>query len=300
LEDYRVIYGTGAAFRQALETRLRERSFKTSLPLLRLRKSVAFDRLLARIAKQSGKRWVLKGGLALEWQFGERARTTMDIDASVLEQMPPRRVLDELRKAASLNLSDWFEFEVGEPSPSATGAPFGGYRFSVRCLLDGRDFERFSVDVGMGDPIIEKPRLIKGPDLLRFAGVTPSKVRCYPLSSQIAEKLHAYTRPHEGRESSRVKDFVDILLIASFVPFRSQALRKAIHATFQTRASHKAPPSLPPPPAAWALPYSRMARELRLSWSTLESAAGSLTAFLDPVLQQSAHGTWHPSEWKWR
>jgi Nucleotidyl transferase AbiEii toxin, Type IV TA system len=295
-----VTYKTGAAFRQALETRLREKSLKTGLPLVRLRKIVAFDRLLARISKQPGNRWIIKGGLALEWRFGDRARTTMDIDAALTEQMSADRLLDELRKAASRDLHDWFEFEVGEPSPGATGAPFGGYRFPVECLLDGRGFERFGVDVGMGDPIIEMPHLISGPDLLSFAGIRPSRVLCYPPTSQIAEKLHAYTRPHQGRESSRVKDFVDILLIASFVPVRSQALRKAIDATFQARRSHESPSSLPPPPVAWALPYSRMAHDLRLPWNRLESAAESAAAFLDPVLQDSARGGWHPSQWEWR
>ena len=295
-----MIYKTGAAFRHALETRLRERSLKASLPLVRLRKLVAFDRLLARIAREPASRWVLKGGLALEWQFGERARTTMDIDATLPDQMPVGRVLDELRKAAGRDIHDWFEFEVGEPLPSATGAPFGGYRFPARCLLDGRDFERFSVDVGMGDPIIEKPRLINGPGLLTFAGIKPSRVRCYPPTSQIAEKLHAYTRPHKGREGTRVKDFVDILLIASFVPVRSKSLQRAIQATFQACASHEIPSSLPTPPVAWAVAYSRMARELRLSWNTLESAANSATAFLDPVLQDLARGGWHPSSWTWR
>lgn len=101
-----MIYKTGAALRQALESRLHESRLNTGLPLLRLRKMVAFDRLLVRIAQQSGNRWLLKGGVALEWQFGERARATMDIDVTSLEQMPVGRVLDELRKAAGQNAHD--------------------------------------------------------------------------------------------------------------------------------------------------------------------------------------------------
>jgi hypothetical protein len=295
-----VTYKTGAAFRQALETRLRERSVRTGLPLIRLRKIVAFDRLLARMSKQSRNRWVLKGGLALEWQFGDRARTTMDIDATLVEQMSADRLLAQLRKAAGQNARDWFEFEVGEPSPGSTGAPLGGYRFPVGGLLDGRAFERFRVDVGIGDPIIEKPRLISGPDLLSFAGIRPSRVRCYPPTSQISEKLHAYTRPHQGREGTRVKDLVDILLIASSVQLKGQFLSKAIDATFQARATHEPPSSLPPPPAGWTLPYARIAADLRLPWKTIESAAESAAAFLDPVLQGAARPFWRPAEWKWQ
>jgi hypothetical protein len=292
-------YKTGAAFRQALETRLRDRTLRSGLPLIRLRKIVAFDRLLARISKQSRSRWVLKGGLALEWQFGDRARTTMDIDATVVQQSSVDELLAELRKAAAENIGDWFGFEVAQPSPGSTGAPFGGYRFPVVCLLDGRVFERFRVDVGMGDPIVGTPPLITGPDLLGFAGIRPSRVRCYPQTSQIAEKLHAYTRPHAGREGTRVKDLVDILLIASSVPIKAQLLRKAINATFQARATHESPLSLPPPPPGWMLPYARMAADLRLPWKTLKSATESSASFLDPVLDGTASSAWHPSDWTW-
>ena len=41
-------YKSGRDFRQALEIRLRNESLRTGAPLVRLRKMVAFDRLLAR------------------------------------------------------------------------------------------------------------------------------------------------------------------------------------------------------------------------------------------------------------
>jgi len=45
-----VRYETAAAFRQALEQRLLTRSKETGSSLVRLRKTVVFDRLLARLA----------------------------------------------------------------------------------------------------------------------------------------------------------------------------------------------------------------------------------------------------------
>ena len=73
-------YQSGGAFRRALETRLRNRSLSSGMPLVRLRKMVAFDRLLARLTKSQPDQWVLKGGLALQLRLGDRARTTKDID----------------------------------------------------------------------------------------------------------------------------------------------------------------------------------------------------------------------------
>lgn len=43
-------YESGAAFRRALEDRLRTMNLETGIPLVRLRKMVAFDRFLARIS----------------------------------------------------------------------------------------------------------------------------------------------------------------------------------------------------------------------------------------------------------
>ena len=43
----------------------------------------------------------MKCGLALEWLFGGRARTTMDMYATLTEQVSALRLRDELWKAAS-------------------------------------------------------------------------------------------------------------------------------------------------------------------------------------------------------
>jgi len=63
-------YATGSAFRRALETRLRTLSQREGVPLARLRKLVAFDRLLARLLQAEPETWVLKGGLALQLRLG--------------------------------------------------------------------------------------------------------------------------------------------------------------------------------------------------------------------------------------
>jgi hypothetical protein len=36
-------------------------------------------------------------------------------------------------------------------------------RFPIRCLLDGRQFENFNLDVGYGDPVLEAPEVLTAP-----------------------------------------------------------------------------------------------------------------------------------------
>ena len=79
-ERHSMKYQSGAAFRQALEQRLLARSRETGTSLVRLRKAVVFDRLLARLTVAAPRRWVLKGALALDFRLRERTRTTKDMD----------------------------------------------------------------------------------------------------------------------------------------------------------------------------------------------------------------------------
>jgi hypothetical protein len=195
-----VRYKSAAAFRRVLEEQLRQRSLESGQPLARLRKMAAFDRFLARLAKKEPEAWIVKGGFALQLRLGDRARTTKDIDVSATSRWTPEETIAHLRAAASLDLGEWFEFEVGEPVEAATGTPARGFRFPIRCLLDGRQFENFHLDVGYGDPVLEAPEVLTGPDLLAFAEIAPAKVRCYPLTTQVAEKLHTYTRICKRRD----------------------------------------------------------------------------------------------------
>ena len=78
-------YNTSRDFRQALETRIRNISLETEMPLVRLRKLVVFERFLIRLIHIQPDKWVLKGGYALQLRLGDRARTTKDIDLLSIE-----------------------------------------------------------------------------------------------------------------------------------------------------------------------------------------------------------------------
>jgi len=286
-------YESGSAFRRALEERLRRQSLTSGAPLVRLRKMVAFERFLARLVATQPESWVLKGGLALQFYLGERARTTQDMDLLLRETLPTVEIHHRLVVAALLDLGDWFLFEVARPSDSAT------LRFSVQSLVDGRPFETFHVDVGIGDPLTEPAEMLTAPPLLEFAGIPPATIPTYPVSQQIAEKVHAFTRPYAAGESSRIKDWVDILLLAGSGALRAETLTRALQATFAARGTHPLPPELPPPPISWRRAFHRIAGETGLEYASLEEAVQAMHRFLDPILSGQAGGTWNPVHWQW-
>jgi len=290
-------YQSGAAFRRALEDRLASQSAKTQMPLIRLRKLVVFDRFLARLVELGPDTWLLKGGLVLQLRLSQHARTTKDMD--LLSLVTRDEVPQILTRAALLDLQDWFSFAVRPDTAALPGPGHGGLRFFVTALVAGRTFESFHIDVGSGDPVIEPAEMLETLPLLAFAGISPVTVPCYPLTQHLAEKVHAYVRPRVTGESTRVKDLVDIILIAENMTINGLALRTAIQATFTAQGAGESPSSLPTPPSSWALTFRKLAEDVGLNCTTLEEADRAARSFLDPILGGATQGDWAPERRVW-
>jgi hypothetical protein len=76
------------------------------------------------------------------------------------------------------------------------------------------------------------------------------------LEQHIAEKVHAYTATYgpQEQESTRIKDLIDLLLIAELATPNADRLRTSLTATFLNRQRQPLPSALPPPPASWVAP----------------------------------------------
>jgi hypothetical protein len=290
-------YADAPAFRMALEQRLKDRADGDGARLARDRKRVAFDRLLARLQAVGQGRWLLKGGFALDLRLAARARSTKDIDIDW--QAEESELLDTLLDAADHDLDDFFAFAIeraGVPEDRLGGS----HRFRVSAALAGRPFETFLLDVGLrADESIDAETL-RTDDLLAFAGIDPVEVATIPLELQTAEKLHAYTRTYEGeRPSTRVKDLVDLALIAELANLDASDLRIQIETVFSLRATHSAPSHLPLPPIDWATPFRRLAEEVGVP-AQLEEGHRDAAALFNPVLSGDVTaGTWDPNERRW-
>ena len=173
-------------------------------------------------------------------------------------------------------------------------------RYTIQARLAGRLFETFHVDVGIGDPVIGTIEYLETTDLLDFVQLEPACVPCYPISTQIAEKLHAYTHIHDSGPSSRAKDFIDLILLAKLGPHDGDELSAAIRATFNKAGTHAIPGAVPPPPQDWRQPYRRNARSLGLEEIPFDEAYKQLQTFLDPVLAgRKNKEAWDPASWRW-
>lgn len=131
-------YPNAAAFRQALEARLRNIAQERGVQIQGLRLKVAIERLLARLFDRDDPPWLLKGGYAMELRFRPRARTTRDVDLTIGDPVQPARlrrrldeVHEELQSAAGRDLGDYFEFIIQPARSELQVAPGGGGVFPV-------------------------------------------------------------------------------------------------------------------------------------------------------------------------
>lgn len=268
-------FKTAADFRKSLESRLKTMATEKGENLQRLRRKVAFDRLLARLFSSEEQGFFLKGGYAMELRL-KTARATKDIDLTSLKRFKGEgdllsaMILEELRVLAQQDLGDFFVYRIGEAQLDLDNAPYGGARYSVTALLDGKVFVRFQLDVG-ADAVVTRTETMRGTDWLGFCGIPSSVFTMISVEQQFAEKLHAYTLPRLERPNTRVKDLVDMVLLAKMRSMDFGVLKEALRLVFKVRQTHPLPRQIEMPPQAWQIPYNELAKECALMLSLDEA-----------------------------
>lgn len=258
------MFKTPTAFRKSLESRLINISQESNIDIQRLRRKVAFDRLLARFFVNGSSAWVLKGGYALEIRF-THARATKDIDLTLPIQLyassESEHLMTMLQEESHIDLGDYFTFAFRPAMQELDGAPEGGFRFPVEAIMDGRPFVKFHIDIGIGDVLVKPVEKIIGEDWLEFAGISPATIYAISKEQQFAEKLHAYTLPRTDRLNTRVKDLVDMLLLIREGSLDEAIVNENLSKVFHRRNTHSLPANLPLPPESWNVKFDLLSKE---------------------------------------
>ncbi len=291
-------YETATAFRQALLTQLRKLAEEGGIPSEHLRKRVVFERLLARLLAVAPDRWALKGALALDLRLKSRARTTKDAD--LVGPPDSEQATEDLLSAQGLDLGDKFAFRITRSREAGLEEPEPTVRFHVTAEVAGTVFDEALIDVTIRQEIDWEPEVVSS-NLLAFADIPAVRIPVVPMEIQVAEKIHAYTRPYGKyqRPTTRVKDLVDLVTIVEARSLDAGRLRAALERTFARRGTHPIPETLPVPPNQWTVPYSALAAQARIA-SDLAGGFSMVLNCLRPILQGTAAGRWDPSSGIWR
>lgn len=224
-------------------------------------------------------------------------RASLDVD--VYRDVTRQIAEADLRRAAALDLGDWFRLDVGIGSPIAAGS----VRLSVTASIGTTVWAHFHVDlVGADLQMTGQPDDV--PPLAR--GVIPDVeqhgYRAYPLVDHIADKVAAmYERHGAGRvPSTRYRDLVDLVAIIRSCAVAADAQRVALESEFERRRLIWPTVFEVPDRTAWIPGYAAEARRsLLTSEQSVDDAIETVGPFVDPLLDNSARGEWHPSERRW-
>lgn len=188
--------------------------------------------------------------------------------------------MENLDRSVSRDLGDYFQYQLapGEELPIDAG-PVRAYRFGVEARLARRTFERFHLDVGIGDPLVAPAQDLPASGLLEFAEGPTVRFRVVSIEQHFAEKIHALTRPHGERENTRTHDLADLMLLMDLGLPERAVVREAVSAVFDFYRIQPVPAQLGDPPAAWVAKYSVFAAELSLNERSVAEAMARLRVY---------------------
>ena len=241
-----------------------------------LRRRFAYQRMLRRLADHTDGGWVLKGGYLLEARVSVRTRATKDVDLAMRTVGNGSDVVALLRSALTPDPDgDHFVFFVSEASALTVDSRANpAWRASVDAQLDGRSFAKLRVDlVERLDEIGNATEQFVIPAPVAGMNLGDAHILVVDIAQHAAEKFHALCqRFPDGRQNTRVKDLLDIVLLVESGLLPNPNLAARIRAVFDVRDGTVPPSTLPTPPASWRVDYALLANSTDATATDLDSA----------------------------
>jgi predicted nucleotidyltransferase component of viral defense system len=230
-----------ASVRQRLLNIIRETGDDANLVWTRY----ATERLLYRLSlSEYAGDFILKGAMLFMAWTGQLHRPTVDMDLLSHGIASSERLVGVFRNVCAVEVEpDGLEFDANsvKAAPIREEQEYQGQRVTLTAFL-GKARISIQVDVGFGDVVTPRARVINFPTLLDFPA---PRIRACPRETVVAEKLQAMVVL--GIANSRMKDFYDLYVLARDFSFDGATLTRAIKATFKrrkTRIPHETPLAL--------------------------------------------------------
>ncbi len=219
----------------SVRVRLQNKAQETGRPFAELFQYYGMERFLYRLSQSKyADTFILKGALMfVVWKVQEM-RTTRDIDFLGRFDNEIVRIDGVFKEICSIVVPPdglVFDSETVKGERIKEDADYEGVRIKFTGFL-GKARIPMQVDIGFGDVIFPKPKMIKYPAILDF----PSPhLKGYTIESVVAEKFEAMIKL--GRLNSRMKDFYDIWIMTRQFHFKGEELTQAIRRTFEHRGT---------------------------------------------------------------
>ena len=217
----------------SVRERLRNKAKETNHSFAEVLQFYGMERFLYRFSRSKyADKFVLKGALLFTvWQVPER-RTTLDIDFLAHYDNQVGSIETLMKDVCSISVeSDGLVFDANtvEGRKIKEDADYEGVRINFTGFLE-RSQIPMQIDVGFGDAIFPKPRMMDYPVILDFP---KPHLKGYAPETVVSEKFEAMIQL--GLLNSRMKDFYDIWLLMRQFDFEGSQLAEALKRTFAHR-----------------------------------------------------------------
>ena len=291
-------YATAAAFDAAIKDRLATFAKGSSYDIQELRRHFAYDRLLVRIFSRSPETWILKGGGSLLARIPGQARHSLDIDLFFKGKL--EAAISELQNlAADQDFGDFFTFDILQ-NPSRQDFDSNIVALGITAYLGDSVFQQFALDLTVDSNMTQEPETIASPVLFAIPGLPIAEYRVYPLVDHIADKHAAMISTYQdGGASTRHRDLVDLVIIATTSAIDAGELHKALFSEYAFRGlEHPLSVELPDP--SWVDGYSKVVNNLpELAQQSASDGLNVAKALLEPILNGRETGTWNHASLRW-
>jgi len=266
-----------------------------------------YDRFLSRVfARGEESEWLLKGGMSMLARV-PRSRTTKDVDLAAQRAGDLAEAERALTELVDVDLGDHLTFRLIRSTPTGLGDSQPGVatrRYVFACIDVDHDtqIDTVTVDVVVGPSPVGRPEVVEPANRLHLRRPLITHLyRLYPVADQIADKVCATmdTNYPGSKRSSRVKDLVDLAVLAHTQSLDLAELRLAIEA--KRLISSIDPFDHFDIPADWTRTYPTTAKGVPVAAAFTASTAAVLVAsFVDPALDKSSNtATWDPQALAW-
>ncbi len=262
----------------------------------------SFGRFLSRVFSEGAdSEWLLKGGTGMLARVPS-TRATLDIDlyrgGFTLDQ-----ALADLRRLAAVDLGDHFRFVYTGHVDSIGGEeqPYtDGYRVDFDVYIGAQKKSGLHVDLAIGAGLTAPVTTTTPASELSLPRLVSHEYRLYPVVDQIADKVCATMKTYGGRSSSREKDLVDLVVLATTQDVDGSDLAVAIASEARRRSMEQFTTFVVP--ANWGRSYARMAKSVPYcaEYRTVDAARELMVSFIDTVLDGTATArSWLPQQRAW-
>lgn len=209
--------------------------------------------------------------------------------------------MPRLQKALETDLGDHFTFQVQKVTELQEDTQ--GHRVYVRAALGPTLYAAFHIDVVNQSSLTAPPESV--PPLVPIAidGLVRPPYRTVALVDHLADKLCATIRRHdqpgETIRSTRVKDLVDIALIARSQAIDGETLRIAVVAGLAHQGLELPSHFAVPDETLWRGSYGRVAAQAPPPAPSFDDAVRLASALLDPALAGPLDASWDPKTCAW-